>query len=130
MKELGRGTAYNQRNIVDSYRSIMYQTSCRRKKPSRWKSINTHTHKLQNLLPRTTFITFYTAFVRPHLDYGYILYDQPFSSSFHDRLESVQYKVCLAITGQLGVHQRKIISRIRFRISKASTLMQKALSFL
>ena len=22
----------------------MYQTSCRRKKPSRWKSINTHTH--------------------------------------------------------------------------------------
>ena len=31
--------------------------------------------KLQNLLPRSTPITIYKAFVRPHLDYGDILYD-------------------------------------------------------
>ena len=30
--------------MVDPYPSSMSQTSCRRKKPSRWKSINTHTH--------------------------------------------------------------------------------------
>ena len=29
--------------------------------------------KLQNLLPRTTLIKIYKAFVRPHLDYGDIL---------------------------------------------------------
>ena len=29
--------------------------------------------KLQNLLPRTTLITIYTVFVRPHLDYGHLL---------------------------------------------------------
>ena len=31
--------------------------------------------KLQNLLPRTALITIYKAFVRPHLDYGDILYE-------------------------------------------------------
>ena len=47
-------------------------------------------HKLQTLLPRTTFITIYKVFVRPHLDYGDILYDQAFNSSFHDRLAPVK----------------------------------------
>ena len=37
--------------------------------------------KLKNLLPRTTLITIYKAFIRPHLDYGDILYDQAFNSS-------------------------------------------------
>ena len=32
-------------------------------------------------------------------NYGYILYDQAFSKSFNDKLESVQYNACLAITG-------------------------------
>ena len=32
--------------------------------------------KLSNLLPRQALITIYKAFVRPHLDYGDVLYDQ------------------------------------------------------
>ena len=52
-------------------------------------------HKLQNLLPTTTIINIYTAFVRSHLDYGDILYDQAFNNSSHDRLEFVQYKLVL-----------------------------------
>ena len=32
--------------------------------------------KLQNLLPRAALITLYKAFVRPHSDYGDIIYDQ------------------------------------------------------
>ena len=39
--------------------------------------------KLQNLLPRTALITLYKAFVRPHLDYGDIIYDQAHNASFH-----------------------------------------------
>ena len=31
--------------------------------------------KLQHLLPRSVLITIYKAFVRPHLDYGDIVYD-------------------------------------------------------
>ena len=57
--------------------------------------------KLQNLLPRTALITLYKAFVRPHLDYGDIIYDQAHNASFHQKLESLQYNVCLATTGAI-----------------------------
>ena len=57
--------------------------------------------KLQNLLPRTTLMTVYTAFVRPHLDYGNILYDHAFKNYFHVRLKSFQCNACLAITGAI-----------------------------
>ena len=39
--------------------------------------------KLSNLLPRQALITIYKAFVRPHLDYGDVLYGQAFDNSFH-----------------------------------------------
>ena len=56
--------------------------------------------KLQNLLPESTLITIYKAFVRPHLDYGDILYDQAYNMSFcHKKLESIQHNAWLAITG-------------------------------
>ena len=53
--------------------------------------------KLSNLLPRQALIIIYKAFVRPHLDYGDVLYDQTFNNSFHAKMESIQYNVCLAI---------------------------------
>ena len=40
----------------------------------------------------------FKAFVRLHLDYGAVLYDQAFNSTFHDKLELNQYNACLAIT--------------------------------
>ena len=43
--------------------------------------------KLCNILPRTTHITIYKAFIRPHLDYGDVLYDQV---SFKEKLEFFQ----------------------------------------
>ena len=57
--------------------------------------------KAPNLLPRTTLITTYKASVRPHLDYGDTLYDQAFNLSFQQKLESIQYRACLAITGAM-----------------------------
>ena len=53
--------------------------------------------KLQSLLPRAALITIYKAFVRPHLDYGDVLYDKAFNTSFHEKLESIQYNACLAL---------------------------------
>ena len=44
-------------------------------------------------------ITTYKAFVRPHLGYGDILYDQAYNASFHQKLEKIQYNACIAITG-------------------------------
>ena len=40
----------------------------------------------------------FKAFVRPHLGYGAVLYDQAFNSTFHDKLELNQYNACLART--------------------------------
>ena len=37
--------------------------------------------KLRNIIPRTTLITIYKAFIRPHLYNGDVLYDQTFNNS-------------------------------------------------
>ena len=57
--------------------------------------------KHQNLFSRSTVITIYKAFVRPHFAYGYIIFDQTCNSFFHKNLESVQYNGCLALTGAI-----------------------------
>ena len=69
--------------------------------------------KLHNLLPRAALITIYKAFIRPHLDYGDILYDQAYNVSFHQKLESIQYNACLAITGTIrGTSKEKLYQEI------------------
>ena len=69
--------------------------------------------KLSNLLPRQAVVTIYKAFVRPHLDYSDVLYDQAFSNSFHAKMESIQYNACLAITGALwGTPGEKIYQEL------------------
>ena len=57
--------------------------------------------KLQYLLRRATLITIYKAFIRPHLDYGDILHDQAHNMSFYQKLESIQYFICLTTTGAI-----------------------------
>ena len=44
---------------------------------------------------RLSLVTTFKSFIRPHLYYGDIDFDQP----FHDNLESIQYNALLAITG-------------------------------
>ena len=36
-----------------------------------------------------------------HLDYGDVLDDQAFNNSFKEKLKSIQYDVCLALTGAI-----------------------------
>ena len=50
-------------------------------------------------LPRNALLTIYKSFIRPHLDYGDILYDKPNNEIFPNKMEKVQYRTCLAITG-------------------------------
>ena len=72
-------------------------------------------HKLQNLLSRSTLITVYKAFVRPHLDYGDILFDETYNSSFREKLESIQYNACLALTGAIrGSSKEKLYQELGF----------------
>ena len=57
--------------------------------------------KLRHNLPRKSLVTTYKAFLRPLVDYGDIIYDQPQSESFCEKIESLQYKVTLAIKGAI-----------------------------
>ena len=63
--------------------------------------------KLPNNFPRAPLLIIYKSFIRRHLDYGDILYDQTFNNSFHERLESIQYHAALAITGAIEVVPEK-----------------------
>ena len=53
--------------------------------------------KLRSILTRTSLLTIYKSFIRPHLDYGDIVYDQPSNDAFSNKLETVRYNAALAI---------------------------------
>ena len=54
-------------------------------------------------------LTIYKCFVRTHLDYGYIIYDQAFNNSFYQKIESLQNYAALAITGVIRGTSRENI---------------------
>ena len=59
--------------------------------------------------PRKALLTIYKSFIRQHLDYGDILYDKPENQNFQNKLEKVQYKVCIATTGAIqGTSRQKV----------------------
>ena len=57
--------------------------------------------KLRHSLPRKSLPTIYKAFLRPLVDYGDIIYDQPQNESFCEKIESAQYRAALAVTGAI-----------------------------
>ena len=61
--------------------------------------------RLYTFLPR--FINNYKAYVRPHLDYGDIIYDNSSNASLSQIIESVQYNATLAITGAIRGSSRE-----------------------
>ena len=74
--------------------------------------------KLQNILPRESLVTIYKSFIRPRLDYGDIIYDWAYNSSFHQNIELTQYNAVLAITGAIrGTSKGKIYKELGFWIS-------------
>ena len=64
-------------------------------------------------MPRKSLNTIYTALLRTLLDSGDIIYDHPHNESICEKLESVQYKVALAITGAIqGTSREKIYQKL------------------
>ena len=69
--------------------------------------------KLQNTLPRLSLCTIYKLFIRPHLDYGNIIYDQAYNASFQQKLENIQYNAALANTGAIsGTYKEKLFEEL------------------
>ena len=70
--------------------------------------------KLQSILPRTCLLTIYKSFIRPHLDYGDVVYDQPSNDAFSNKLKTVEYNASLAITGTIkGASHEKLYQELR-----------------
>ena len=63
--------------------------------------------RLQSILPRAPLVTICKSFIKPHLDYGNILYNSTFNNSFHERFNSIQYNIALAITSAVEVIPEK-----------------------
>ena len=57
--------------------------------------------KLNKGIPEHSLITIYKSLVRPHLDYGDIIYDQPNKEIFNQKIERIQYNPTLTITGAI-----------------------------
>ena len=49
-------------------------------------------------MPFPSLISIYKTFIRTHLDYGDIIYDQAYKESFPQKLKSIQYNAALEIT--------------------------------
>ena len=49
--------------------------------------------------PYNALLTIYKSFLGPHLDYADVLYDKPINDNFQNKMEKVQYRACLRITG-------------------------------
>ena len=59
------------------------------------------------------------SFVRLHLDYGNIIYDQPNNDSLNQKTEKIQYTAALAITDTIkGTSQRKFYHKLGFESLK------------
>ena len=65
--------------------------------------------KLHNNLPSIPLLTIYKSFIRLYLDHGDIIYDQDYTASFCQKIESVQYNSALAIPGAMrGTSKKKL----------------------
>ena len=53
----------------------------------------------KSFLAEITKKNVHKAFVRPHLNYVHILHDKAYSNAVQEKIESVQYNACLALTG-------------------------------
>ena len=86
-------------------------------------------HKLQNILPHEPLLTIYKSLVRPHLDYGDVIYDQHYNS-FHQKIESMQYNAALAITGAIrGSSREKLYQELGLESLKQQGWFRKLCYF-
>ena len=86
--------------------------------------------KLSNSLPRHSLVTLYKAFIRPHLDYGDIIYDKQNNMNICNKIESLQYNAALAITGATrGSSKRKLYQELGFEYLSSGRWLGKLCLF-
>ena len=86
--------------------------------------------KFQLIFSRHSLITIYNTFIRPHLDYGDVIYDHTFNELFHQRLEAIQYNATIAITGTIrGTLPEKFFQELGLETLKSKRWFRKLYLF-
>ena len=81
-------------------------------------------------IPRNSLLTIYKSFIRPHIDYGDIIYHQPNNGSLCQKIESIQYQAALAITGAIhGTSQTKLYQELGIESMKLRQWFRRLLFF-
>ena len=87
-------------------------------------------HKLRNFLPIPSLLQIYKSFVRPHLDYGDIIYEKTFIGSLQKKLETMRYNAALAITGAIrGGSREKVYSELGLKALQDRCWYRKLCAF-
>ena len=86
--------------------------------------------RYQPILPRSSLLTVYKTFIKSQLDFADVIYDQAFNSSFHEKLRSLQYIACLAITGAIrGTSSEKLYQELGLESLKSRRWFRKLCHF-
>ena len=86
--------------------------------------------KFQLILPRHSLIKIYKTFIRPHQNYGDVIYDRAFNESFHQHLESIQYDAAITITGTIrGTSSEKLFQELGLETLKSRRWFRKLYLF-
>ena len=82
--------------------------------------------KLNVTLPRSWLLTIYKWFIRFHLDYGDLIYDQPNNNRLSEKIESILYNAALAITGAIrGTSREKLYQELGLESLKDRTCLRR-----
>ena len=84
--------------------------------------------KPNKALPQHSLITIYKLFVRPHLDYGDIICDQP-KESLNQKIERIHYNAVLAITGTYTIYQSRLYIELGLESLKFRRWFRKLCTF-
>ena len=80
---------------------------------------------MQNTSLTLALITIYKDFIRPHLDFGDILYDQAYITYFHPKLETTRYNTCLLAAVIYGTWKEKLYQELGLqRITKNDAFVE------
>ena len=85
---------------------------------------------VSNKFPRQALVTIYKAFIKPHLDYGDIVYDKPDNETFINKIEKAQYDAALAVTGAIrGTSREKLYAELGIESLKFRRWFRKLACF-
>ena len=108
---------------------LNYNTHIKEKHRNIYKGIGL----LRNIpykLPRQALVTICKAIIRPHLDYGGIVYDKPDNEIFINKIKKAQYDEALAITGAIrGTSREKLYAELGIESLKFRRWFRKLTCF-